>query len=56
MSGIGRFLAAILLTVALGGTAVFARHVVGSPTAADPLRLTSPPQQHVSAPGPSGRP
>src|SRR6185312_4434847 len=52
ISAIERFLAAILLTIALGGTAAFAHHVVGSPTASEPLRLTAPQRQHESAPGP----
>src|SRR6266540_86291 len=52
MSAIERFLAAILLTAAVGGTAAVARHVVGTPPSeSEPIRLTEPQRQHASAPG-----
>lgn len=50
MSGMHRLLAAILLAGAVGGVAVFARHLgrVPEPLAA---RLSAPPPQHLTAPG-----
>jgi hypothetical protein len=52
MSAIERFLAAILLTAAVGGTAAVAHHVVGTPPSeSEPIRLTEPQRQHASAPG-----
>jgi hypothetical protein len=50
MRGMHRLLAAILLAGAVGGVAVFARHLGRVP---EPLtaRLSAPPPQHLTAPG-----
>src|SRR4051794_13728106 len=50
MRGMHRLLAAILLAGAIGGVAVFARHLgrVPEPVTA---RLSAPPPQHLTAPG-----
>lgn len=50
MRGIDRLLAAVLLAVAVGGAAVFARQS-GSGSTAQPFQLAAPPLQHVTAPG-----
>jgi hypothetical protein len=47
MSGIGRFLAAIALTGAVGGVGVFARHI-GSVPEPRAIHLTAPPRLHVA--------
>jgi hypothetical protein len=51
MSAIERFFAAAFLVAAVGGTAAFAHHLVGSPEGAAPVQLAATPRQHVSAPG-----
>lgn len=50
MRGIDRFLAAILLAGAIGGTAMFARHL-GTVPEPQAVRLTAPPPGHLTAPG-----
>jgi hypothetical protein len=50
MRGIDRFLAAILLAGAIGGTAMFARHL-GTVPEPEAVRLTAPPPGHLTAPG-----
>src|SRR5919198_1219989 len=50
MSAIDRFLAAILLAGAVGGSAAVARHLGGVPESAV-VHLAPPPAQHLTAPG-----
>jgi hypothetical protein len=50
MRGIDRVLAGIVLVVAVGGAAAFARHS-GSDLSAHAVSLTAPPLQHIGAPG-----
>ena len=49
MSALERVLAAILLGAAVGGTAVFAHRIAGTPVTSGPVELTAPPRQHVPA-------
>jgi hypothetical protein len=50
MSGIDRVLAGIVLVCAVGGAASFARHS-GSDSPAQAVGLSTPPLQHIAAPG-----
>src|SRR4051812_15499850 len=50
MRGIERWLAAILLAGAVGGTAVISRHAGSDPTVAEPVHLAAPPPGHLTAP------